>query len=623
MDVLDWKGCCNSMTLQQVEAIAAERAVSAFNVERIGDRGWIGSCYVPKWRANCIAFPICLPDGQVWRAHCRAPQRNEKGKFEWTYEPAVDLQDQPISALLFGVLGLRTHTVFIQESQWCNIALVDKLDLIGDIDAGEVCLIATRGVDFAGRLRALTFPPKATSYAIPQNDDGGCKWLENVRRSVTKFLVVRVPEAFKNCGERIKDLGEWVQNGAAASDIEAAIQYAKPFAPSEQTPSADSDRETQPESETSFKPGRSIIELARASIDPGETLLGSRYLCRGAGRFVIAPTGGGKSTLSIQNAILWACGLPYFGVPAVRPLRNLIIQAEDDNGDQIEMARMIDHIILENGQRLSQTQIEMIHANTEIIRCAELVGERFFVALRRKLARDRADLHPWDLVTINPYTSFLGADVRNTEAAVHFLRERLTPILLEFAIATDIIHHTAKTNFVNTDNYKLWDWMYYGAGCAEISNWARAIMVMKPVSDDMKVFRFIAAKRGMRIGGEWENVFEKYFAHSPDSKVLCWQEATAEQLAKATAQASGYKFADLDKALTQVPLIDPEQKPTVVQKIQKACKVGRNPARDALNELILTGKVFEIDIPNPKKGPGRRDFVGVCKTPPWKTSVAV
>jgi hypothetical protein len=442
------------------------------------------------------------------------------------------------------------------------------------------------------------------------------KWLENVRRDISKFFIVQVPAVFKDYGRSIKDLGEWVKSGATAFDIEAAIQYAEPFAATQSDAPAGSDSETQAEPESSFKPGRSIIELARASIDSGETLLGSRYLCRGGGRFVIAPTGGGKSTLSVQNAILWACGLPSFGVPAVRPLRNLIIQAEDDNGDQIEMARMINYIVLENGQRFSQAQIEMIHANTEIIRCADLVGEKFFIALRKKLAQDRANLHPWDFITINPYTSFLGADVRNTEAAVHFLRECLTPVLLEFAIATDVIHHTAKTNFVNTDNYKLWDWMYYGAGCAEISNWARAIMVMKPVSDDMKVFRFIAAKRGTRIGGEWENAFEKYFAHSPDPRILCWQEATAEQIARATAQASDYKFADPGKALAQVPLIDPELKSAVIQKIQKACKVGRNLAREALAELILTGKVSEVDISNPKKGRGSRDFAGVCKTQP-------
>src|SRR5262249_47002393 len=116
-------------------------------------------------------------------------------------------------------------------------------------------------------------------------------------------------------------------------------------------------QESVQKTEPSFDAGTSIVELARSEIDPADTLLGERYLCKGGGLFHIAPTGGGKSSLSFQNAILWSCGLPSFGIAPPRPLRNLIIQAEDDIGDQIEMARMIDHIVLESGQKLSSEQI--------------------------------------------------------------------------------------------------------------------------------------------------------------------------------------------------------------------------------------------------------------------------
>jgi hypothetical protein len=58
-----------------------------------------------------------------------------------------------------------------------------------------------------------------------------------------------------------------------------------------------------------FKPGHSLAWYANQLIDHEQTLLGNRYLCRGGGMFIVAPSGMGKSTLSLQMAILWCCGL--------------------------------------------------------------------------------------------------------------------------------------------------------------------------------------------------------------------------------------------------------------------------------------------------------------------------
>ena len=155
---------------------------------------------------------------------------------------------------------------------------------------------------------------------------------------------------------------------------------------------------------------------------------------------------------------------------------------------------------------------------------------------------------------------FLGADPKNDEACAQFLKEWLNPVLSKFEVTAIIIHHTPKTNFKNTDDYKIWDWMYWGAGCAGITNWARAVIAVKPLSDDFRVYRFIAAKRGQRIG--WNDDFDRYFAWSSIPGVLRWEDATATQIAAATAQAKGGKTVDLAKALKQVPLIDPELKET-------------------------------------------------------------
>ena len=70
--------------------------------------------------------------------------------------------------------------------------------------------------------------------------------------------------------------------------------------------------------------------------DPNE-LLQHRYLCRGAGLLLVGPTGIGKSSLSMQAMILWGIGKPLFGITPANPLKSLLIQAENDEGDLAEM----------------------------------------------------------------------------------------------------------------------------------------------------------------------------------------------------------------------------------------------------------------------------------------------
>jgi len=267
-------------------------------------------------------------------------------------------------------------------------------------------------------------------------------------------------------------------------------------------------------------------------IDQDDTLLGDRFLCRGGGLFLIAPSGMGKSTVTIQAAALWSCGEPAFGISPRGPLRILIIQAEDDQGDVIEMSQMIHRLEDRNGNKLSKRHLDMIDNDTRLIHCPDLFRERVFDALRTELTEAIDNGQPWDLIIINPYTSYLARDAKDPDEAAWFLRQNLTPLLIEFDAGTLIVHHTAKTTFQNTDKFKLWDWMYWGAGCAEISNWARAIIAVKPVSDDMTVFKFVAAKRGRRIGDDWQNAFERYYCHCSIPGVIRWDEATAAQIAE-------------------------------------------------------------------------------------------
>ena len=387
-------------------------------------------------------------------------------------------------------------------------------------------------------------------------------------------------------------------------------QTGKPQTARAQPPEASRNGSSAPEPDVDppqlqFAEGHSIVWYAGHPINPEDILLGNRYLCRGGGMFIVAPSGMGKSTLSIQLAVLWCCGLVAFGIKSRKALRILIVQSEDDEGDCTEMAQMIKHL------DLTDTQEQRVRENSELVRCNNLVSFKFICALRARLQKAHDNQKPFDLVLINPYGVYLGADVKDTEACTRFLNEWLNPILSEFNLAAILIHHTAKTNFQNTDKYKIWDWMYHGAGCAGITNWARAILAIKPETEDLKVYRFIAAKRGQRIGDDWNGEFEHYFAWSSIPGVLRWEEATPEQISKATSQSAARKHVDLDKALAQVPVLDAELKAKVIEKIRGACNVGERAARNALDELIIAEKAFNIAIPNKT---GWRSFAGVAQT---------
>ena len=344
--------------------------------------------------------------------------------------------------------------------------------------------------------------------------------------------------------------------------------------------------------------GESILDLSNQTISADDILLGERFLCRGGGMFVVAPSGQGKSSMTIQMAILWGAGLPAFDIKPACPLRISIIQAEDDKGDCIEMARMINHLKLTDNER------SLVHTNTVIYQVNGLTGDDFLSALNRTLEQ-----HPSDIVLINPFTAYLGGDEKDTKTCNAFLRSGLNPILSHHGTAAVIIHHTPKTNFNSTENYKSSDWMYRGAGAAVITNWARAYLTIDPSDSSPGVYRFIAAKRGKRIGWDHGEVF---YAHSQEPGNVVWVRANQDQIAAAKAGSSQIKTVDLTRALSRVPMHDPEAKVMVEEKIRCDQNLGRDLVRRTLKRLEAEGKIFTRRVPNPGKG---RSFIGWAKTP--------
>jgi hypothetical protein len=89
-----------------------------------------------------------------------------------------------------------------------------------------------------------------------------------------------------------------------------------------------------------------------------DSLLGNRFLTRGGSWLVVAQSGIGKSVLCLQGAISFSCGRDLFGLKPAGPLRNLIIQAENNRLDVQEAYRGVIE-----GSNLSAEDRRAIRAN--------------------------------------------------------------------------------------------------------------------------------------------------------------------------------------------------------------------------------------------------------------------
>jgi hypothetical protein len=492
-------------------------------------------------------FPV-KENGQLIAVH----RRIEKNK--WVYEPAGVIANG-IPPFIIG--DLSASFGFAAEGQWD----VFKVLSAHAIQAGSPIVgISTRGASNGAILKDVAF--NGTLYVCHQNDDAGRKWLDDLAQ-VRAFRHVLVPDRFHDVDEWLKDGPDahkaFMQAWNSARDYKKARRAMR---------------------------GASIVTYAERKIDNSKSLLGNRWLSIEQGAFVIAPSGHGKSTLVIQAAACWSCGLPAFVIFPGRPLRILIIQSEDDDNDIIEMAWLIDRLNLTPAQR------ELVHQNTYIEWVNDATGPQFF-----QMADDLLDaFSPVDILIINPYSAYQGGDMKDERINNDFLRRDLSALMAKHKCATLPIHHTTKTNYQKTKDFNWYDWMYNMAGSAALTNWARGVLIMVP-STVPGVYRFIAAKRFEKIG--WRDR-EKWYAHSIENDKFLWVPATQDQI-NAAGGNPAQKYAKVDKAegLKFISLAEGRiPKALLMARLVNSgtCKKAR--AYEIIEELILDGDLIESKTGN-------------------------
>lgn len=224
--------------------------------------------------------------------------------------------------------------------------------------------------------------------------------------------------------------------------------------------------------------------------DDRSILLGNRYLNRGDGIVITSSSGVGKSSMSQQMAADWALGKPFHGIPCNGPLRTLIVQSEDSDGDIAEVWKSLGHV-----NKWTTDDWARIDERVNIISEKSLRGPAFV----RWLDHQAKDFKP-DLIIINPLQAYMDGDVTDSRDLGAFFREGLNGINRESKFGYLIVHHTTKPATGRDKAERQWhEVMYDMAGGAEIINWARGIISLRALEEEGK-FKVVLAKRGRRAG---------------------------------------------------------------------------------------------------------------------------
>ena len=251
--------------------------------------------------------------------------------------------------------------------------------------------------------------------------------------------------------------------------------------------------------------------------DPTTVLGNHRWLCKGGSLLIVGQSGTGKSSLMMQAAVHWCLGRDFFGIKPAKPLRAIVLQAENDQGDISEALQDV-----MAGAYIDATERIQLRDALAIYRDTVSTGTTFTKALR-----DLVVSHQADIVFVDPLLSFAGIDVSDQEQASKFLRHDLAPILLETGAVLVAMHHTGKPKAsADKEGQTTADLAYAGLGSSEFTNWFREVAVLFRCQGEEPIYKFGLTKRRGRAGlKDHENQFkgEIYIRHAAEKGVIRWE----------------------------------------------------------------------------------------------------
>lgn len=337
------------------------------------------------------------------------------------------------------------------------------------------------------------------------------------------------PSRYSRCPDGIRTVGE----GDSAQEVRQALLKVGVGAKSW------SDWKRTSAAQALGEPWRAMRDFENYDIqnDPN-TVIGNRWLCRGGSLVLVSQSGVGKSSMQMQLKVGWALGRPdmTFGMAPVRPLRQLTLQAENDQGDVAEAWRDVTR-----AYNLSLVEKNAIDANCLWHRVTTFVGEEFLEKVEALV-----QLHQPDICWIDPLLNYIGDDVSKADVISRFCVEGLSSISLKTGVIFALIHHAGKPKDQRTrEGMHSSDLAYLGLGSSALTNWAREVLVLSRIKtanpEDPATFTLTATKRRTRAGMrsmpadgdplDVRPVAEIYVRHSSDGTIR-WEQCPEPEKAK-------------------------------------------------------------------------------------------
>ena len=229
-------------------------------------------------------------------------------------------------------------------------------------------------------------------------------------------------------------------------------------------------------------------------------VLGDRWLCRGHFGMIVGASGLGKSSLIMQASILWSLGKEAFGIEPARPLKIVLVQAENDMGDLSEEVQGI-----VNKLGLSASEIKRVNRNCRFITDSSNVGQKFI-----DMANGVLEIYEPDVFIMDPLLHYIGTDMRSQQAVSEFVRHGIGSLAKHYGTTFIAMHHTGKPPSDNNSrsNWSDRDLSYLATGSSDLVNFSRAVAVLR---EQYGVFELIFTKRGERVNNK-----QMYLKHADD-----------------------------------------------------------------------------------------------------------
>ena len=336
----------------------------------------------------------------------------------------------------------------------------------------------------------------------------------------------------------------------------------------------------------------SWIAYGQSDVDESQYHVGEGFLEIGGFVMLIGQSYVGKSTLITQLSILLAIGCTWLFFNVHRPLRVMVVQAEDPGNKLIKMGQMYKRM------ELTEDQIKLADSNTAVLTIRDLQDAGAIAEMER-----HAEVFKPDIIVVNPMTSYLGGSIYKDEVINSFLRVQLTPMLNRLKASAIVVHHPPKplTNDKDPKDLTAFELQYGGAGMAALANAPRGNMFLVHVDGD--VFKLSVGK-GFEDLGTAETVV--YLRRSKDTAgVMLWKrcelekaEEANEKLDQRKATKKKERFIPYDNLLKCFNLTDKYPPAKVIELAKKDLNKGKDWTKDAMRQLVSDKKLAKTKEPN-------------------------